>query len=237
MGTLDYQHSYRRNLPHLQPPGATFFVTSRLAGSLPQEVIDQWTRERQWLGSLEQTNPMHHERVKSDFERAWFAKFERLLDRAKSGPVWLKNKQVAEQVAQSLHYRDRRVYRLDAFSIMPNHVHVVFKPLAVTQAVSLRRQSNKTPVSMELDSGIVPQADSLRYHSLASIMQSLKGYTAFQANKVLGREGEFWVHESYDHCIRSADEWRRIVAYVLNNPVKAGYVEHWQAWKWSYRRV
>ena len=65
---------------------------------------------------LAQTNPSHHERVKSDFERAWFAKFESLLDGAACGPVWLREQQIAPQVAESLHYRDGKVYRLDAFS-------------------------------------------------------------------------------------------------------------------------
>lgn len=226
MGTLDFQHSYRRNLPHIQPPGATFFLTFRLAGSLPQDVVDQWNKERQLLGHLKQNNPSHHERIKSDFERAWFVKFEALLDGATCGPVWLRDEQIAAQVAESLHYRDGKVYRLDAFSIMPNHVHVVFRPLPVTQPVSLRSQVECT----------LSQADSLRYHSLASIMQSLKGYTSFQANRLLGREGEFWAHGSYDHYIRDAEKWRRIVAYVLNNPVKAGYVDHWRGWKWNYRR-
>ncbi len=32
-------------------------------------------------------NPFHHEQVKADFERVWFAKFERILDGAGIGPV------------------------------------------------------------------------------------------------------------------------------------------------------
>jgi hypothetical protein len=48
---------------------------------------------------------------------------------------------------------------------------------------------------------------------------------------------EFWAHESYDHYVRDADEWERIVAYVLNNPVKAGYVANWREWRWNYRRT
>ena len=75
------------------------------------------------------------------------------------------------------------------------------------------------------------------YPSLASIMQSLKGYTAFKCNRMLCRDGEFRAHKSYDHWIRDVDEWQRTVAYVLNNPVKAGYVKRWQDWKWNYRRV
>jgi hypothetical protein len=68
-------------------------------------------------------------------------------------------------------------------------------------------------------------------------MQSLKGFTAYECNRFLGREGEFWAHESFDHFVRDHEEWSRIIAYVLNNPVKAGYVSKWQEWRWSYRRT
>jgi len=212
MSHFTYRPAYRRNLPHIQPPGATFFVTFRLAGSLPQDVVSQWRREREWLEHLASTNVSHYDQIKTEFERFWFAKFELLLDGAIVGPVWLNDERVASQVAESLQYRHGKVYRLDAFTIMSNHVHAVIKPLPADN-------------------------EGIEYHSLAAIMQSLKGYTAFKANHLLGREGEFWAHESYDHWIRDDDEWQRTVAYVLNNPLKARYVERWQDWKWNYRRV
>lgn len=221
MGQFDYQPSYRRNLPHIQPPGATFFVTARLAGSLPKVVVDQWNKARKWLAHLAETNPIHYLQIKSDFERAWFAKFESILDGAKAGPLWLNDERVAARVAESLHHRDGKVYRLDSFSIMPNHFHVVFKPLPIGPLGEF--------VSETAD-------DKEPYYSLASIMQSLKGYTSYKANRLLDRSGEFWAHESYDHYVRNADEWQRIMAYVLNNPVKAGYVDDWRKWKWNYRR-
>ena len=56
---------------------------------------------------------------------------------------------------------------------------------------------------------------------LSSIMHSLKGYTAHQANKILGRQGGFWQHESYDHWVRDEDELERIVEYIDANPVRA----------------
>ena len=34
--------------------------------------------------------------------------------------------------------------------------------------------------------------------------------------------------------MRDEDEWRRIVWYVLNNPVKAGLVQEWREWPWTY---
>lgn len=39
-----------------------------------------------------------------------------------------------------------------------------------------------------------------------------------------------WAHEGFDHYICDAEERQRILAYVLNNPVKAGYVKRWQDW-------
>jgi len=214
MSHLDYRPTYRRNLPHIQPPGATLFITFRLAGSLPEKVITEWRAEREWLNRLSTNNPSYYEQLAPQFERAWFSKFERILDGCEFGPLWLQDDRVAEIVKDSLHYRDGKVFRLDAFSIMPNHVHAVVKPLPIFPA------TDPDPT----------------YHSIASIMQSLKGYTSFKCNRCLDKEGEFWAHESYDHWIRDADEWQRVVAYVLNNPVKAQFVSSWRAWKWNFSR-
>jgi len=70
--------------------------------------------------------------------------------------------------------------------------------------------------------------------SLAKYMHSLKGYTGKMANKILGRNGDFWQHESYDHVVWDQAELRRIVEYVLENPVKAGLVLDQGDWKWSF---
>ena len=61
----------------------------------------------------------------------WFRKFETALDNAQSGPLWLKDERIVKEVAESLRYRDGKVYRLDAYCIMANHVHAVFAPLAI----------------------------------------------------------------------------------------------------------
>ena len=57
----------------------------------------------------------------------------------------------------------------------------------------------------------------------SQLLKSIKGVTAREANKVLGRTGEqFWQHESYDHYVRNDVEREKIVAYIENNSVKAG---------------
>jgi REP element-mobilizing transposase RayT len=69
---------------------------------------------------------------------------------------------------------------------------------------------------------------------MSAIMHSLKLYTARESNRLLGRIGQFWQHENYDHVLRNEAELNRITRYVLNNPVMAGVVEYWEDWKWSY---
>src|SRR5258708_2235168 len=60
----------------------------------------------------------------------------------------------------------------------------------------------------------------------SKLLQSLKGATAREANRILGRTGEmFWQAESYDHWIRDEKERERIVSYIEDNPVKAGLVK------------
>ncbi len=71
-------------------------------------------------------------------------------------------------------------------------------------------------------------------HSISKIMKSIKGFTARECNKILNRKGQFWQDESYDHILRNEREFENIIYYVLNNPVKAGFVEKWRDWQWNY---
>jgi putative transposase len=69
---------------------------------------------------------------------------------------------------------------------------------------------------------------------LKKITQYLKGNSAREANNILGRTGQsFWQEESYDHWARDEDEFYRIIAYIENNPVKAGLASLPEGWAWS----
>ena len=69
---------------------------------------------------------------------------------------------------------------------------------------------------------------------LFRILQSLKRFTAFEANKILRKQGSFWQKESYDHLIKSRKELADTISYILNNPVKAGLVSDWNEWGYTY---
>ena len=206
---LVYKLSYRRRLPHIQPEGATFFVTSRLADSLSPEVIERLCREKKQIDlELEKIVDINERKKKAYLEeRRFFGKWDDALDNSDTEIKYLSDSRIADLVSESLHYRDNKVYELIAFCIMPNHKHVVFKPLEEGEG---------------------------KYYPLSKIMHSLKRHTAYEANLLLERNGAFWQHENYDHFARDEAELERIIKYVLYNPVKAGLVDDWAKWKWSY---
>lgn len=202
---------YRRHLPHFQPPGAILFVTFRLYNSLPLPVIESLLQEAEALEKVFLNLPVPERRQEAyQAQKKMFAKWDAALDHEQQSERWLQRDEIAKVVADSMHYLDGKKYDLIAYCIMPNHVHIVFEPLLEK-----------------------PE----RYYSLGSIMQSLKGYTAWKAHQILGRKGAFWQDESYDHVVRDNQELQRIIDYTLQNPVKAGLVESAEEWKWSYLKA
>lgn len=207
---MEYKPFYRRHLPHIQPEGYTLFVTFRLAGSLPAAVVDRLQAETEAEARRLQAiaDPAARARETALSHKRSFGRWDRALDKL-SGPRWLGETAIARLVADALHHRHPAVYWLDAFCVMPNHVHAVLAPA---------------------------EDEDGRPLSLPAILHSLKRYTAAEANRLLGQQGAFWQHESYDHVIRDPDEWGRVIGYVLHNPVKAGLVADWEEWPWSYLR-
>ncbi|MGD0220848.1 MAG: transposase [Terriglobia bacterium] len=65
-------------------------------------------------------------------------------------------------------------------------------------------------------------------YELPRIVHSWKSFTANRANLLIGRTGQFWQPEPYDHLIRDEEDFGRQVEYVLSNPVRAGL----RNWKW-----
>jgi REP element-mobilizing transposase RayT len=73
----------------------------------------------------------------------------------------------------------------------------------------------------------------LPHVSPSKLLQSVKGFSAKEANKLLGRTGQaFWQAESYDHWTRD-EEFERVRRYIEHNPVRAGLVGRPEDYRWS----
>ncbi|MBM3181086.1 MAG: hypothetical protein FJZ86_12115 [Chloroflexi bacterium] len=208
---------YRRNLPHWQPEGAMFFITFRLANSLPIHIIQELEAERERQKKIIRAKysgaQQHAELYKLD--KKHFGQFDAWLDRCvEESPRWLADEKVAQIVADEIHWLDGERYSLVAYCLMSNHGHLVIDTA----------ERNIKPT----------HAGVTRKYPLTDTMKLLKGRTARFCNQALGRSGTFWQAESYDHVIRNQKEYENIVWYVINNPVKAGLVEQWEDWKYTY---
>jgi REP element-mobilizing transposase RayT len=200
---------YHRNLPHYHLDGYPLFITFRLFGSLPIEVLTQLKAQRELeLKALE--NGVLAER--HEIEKKHFERYDDWLARCEFGPRWLQTDKIADIVAKEIHNLNGNRYQLMAYCIMPNHVHLLIESVVVEVAKH--------------------QGKSARY-PVTETLRLLKGRTARYCNLELSHSGRFWQHESYDHVVRDEQELERTILYILNNPIKAGLVNEWKNWPFT----
>ena len=99
----------RGYLPHRDERGLVQFVTFRLADAFPEELRSEW----QALLEIED-------------DRKRQTELEAYLDKGR-GECHLRRRDVAAIVEDSLLFRHDVHYELNAWVIMPNHVHILFR--------------------------------------------------------------------------------------------------------------
>lgn len=113
----------QNRLPHWQQPGATYFVTFRMADAIPADLRAQWQEERTaWLKFHPQP---WNDATEREYHRLFSGAIEGWLD-AGHGSCCLARTKVAAIVAECLGHFDGTRYVQHAWVIMPNHVHALF---------------------------------------------------------------------------------------------------------------
>ena len=203
---------YHRHLPHWRKEGALYFVTFRLADSIPRDVMEAWTEDRRtWMAAhglgVDLPEQLRKERylaipegVRRAFERDQAHRFFRELDKC-HGSCLLRDPEAAKHVAAALEFHHGRNMHCGDFVIMPNHVHALVAP---SPGKALER-----------------------------LLQSVKRYSAVRINALAGRTGTLWQKESYDHIVRDEAELGRIRLYIENNPAK----EHLKPGEYYYHKA
>jgi REP element-mobilizing transposase RayT len=115
---------HEHHLPHWQQEEVFYFVTWRLADSLPASWLADWQAEKDaWL--------RHHPQPwDAETEAEYHDRFSRRIDDwldSGHGSCLLREPAHAQIVADAFHHFDGQRYDLDSFVIMPNHVHVLFR--------------------------------------------------------------------------------------------------------------
>jgi hypothetical protein len=113
-------HSRTRGyLPHIVQPKSIYFVTFRLADSLPASFLLQCKEKAhsKWLAGSAKTMSYQYQKAVQEH-----------LDKS-HGQCWLKKAEIASIVNNAIRYFNNQRYELFAWTIMPNHVHVLFRLL------------------------------------------------------------------------------------------------------------
>lgn len=115
----------RNHLPHWTQGGVTYFVTFRLADSIPAGLLRQWQNEREaWLRW--HPEPWRRE-VEAEYRERFPERQDEWLD-AGGGECLLRRTDIRAEVERCVVHFDGERYDVDAFVLMPNHVHALVTP-------------------------------------------------------------------------------------------------------------
>jgi REP element-mobilizing transposase RayT len=115
--------------------------------------------------------------------------------------------EIARDLAlESCLHANARKCKLFAAVVMLDHVHLICLPLS----------------------------DSRGPFSIPEVMKAIKSESAHRINKALGRTGQVWQDESFDHVLRSNKSLQQKAAYILMNPVRAGLVRNVTDYRWLW---
>ena len=187
----------RGHLPHWYQPGVTYFVTFRTDDSVPQGVLRSWHERRAlWLRDhgIDPTAATWRERLAQspDDERQFHALFTR----------------------EFMNYLDR------GYGACP-----LRRPDAAQCVASALSHFDGDRYTLG-DFVVMPNHVHLIVclHGATEVEAQCKSWKTFSAgrlNRLLGRRGRFWQEESFDHLVRSPEQFEHFRRYIADNPLKA----------------
>src|SRR5262245_49315980 len=173
----------RRHLPHWDVPGAMYFVTTCLHGSIPAQGLLDVQGYRKELDAQQRPADVPKDEWQRRLDKLEFARVDEWLD-LRPAARHLADSRLGRIVCNAIVHFAASRYDVFAYAVMPSHMHWIVRARAdwVESEVG---KGDRTPREM--------------------IMHSLKRFTAQKCNEILAHEGVFWQAESYDHCIRGED--------------------------------
>ncbi len=171
-----------------------------------------------------------------DFEKSTQAITFRLADSVPAGVIKDWKSQLATMPEASV--REKELHRLIARYEDAGHGDAVLKrPDCATIIQDKLVEGHPFRYSL-IDWCIMPNhvhilIRLMENQSLADIVQFWKGGSAIEINRLLHQKGTLWQREYYDRYVRDLDHLHDCIAYIRNNPVKAGLCDRPEDWPFS----
>ena len=191
-------HKTNRNLPHWTREGSVYWITFRLADSLPQEKLTAWRAEREcWLN--QHPHPWSEEEWK-EYDESLGERLQSWLD-AGYGSCALMRPDVRQIMQDCLLRFDGERLRLHNAVIMPNHVHLLLEPLAGNELAELLKgikgASARKANQILGNTGTAFWMDESYDHIVRSERQRQHFIRYIAENPVKAKlaAGQFWLHQ------------------------------------------
>lgn len=205
----------QRHLPHQVPSGYPIFLNWNLKGAVPRQLIDELEEEARKLASEPKRAGESEANRKIRHAKILFARRDASLDRDSKAYF-------SQNGVRTYTFANRPMWLAD-----PSAACEVVKSF-LWGVESRYRLWAFVVMGNHVHGLLTPNVD------LEIITQGIKGFTAFQINKLQNATGRiFWQDESFDHWARDDDEFYRIIHYIEQNPVVAGLCERADQWVWS----
>jgi len=213
------------NLPHWRQDGVTYFVTFRLADSLPSGKLAALRLERE---AWRKHNPEPwSEEQETQYHRRFSGRVDQWLDQG-AGSCALQLPDCRAIVTNALRFFDSDRYHLGEFVVAANHVHAVVTPLGPNSLSAIlhswksftAKEIAKIPAAAarlepfwnrpnngegpERGSGVPPPEGP----EIANERQDAA------AISYSARQRAVWQKEYYDHIVRSPEALYRVEAYI-----------------------
>ena len=116
---------------------------------------------------------------------------------------------------------------LDAFVIMPNHMHGI---IVITESPSNVGAQHVAPSKRHFTSSNKKMTPNVKAGSLSAAMRSYKAAVTRQVNRLYHAPGEqLWQRNFHDHIIRNHVGLNHLRTYVINNPASWSKDSLWSA--------
>ncbi|MFP4203321.1 MAG: transposase, partial [Opitutales bacterium] len=188
----------RRNLPHWKKRGATYWITFRMADSLPQAKLEAWKAERD---AWKKTHPEPwDDNTWREYNKRFGERLEQWLD-AGMGSCALARSDVREAVKACLLKFDGERLIVYSAVIMPNHVHALITPLG-GEDISKLLQGIKGASAREANKILGTSGTFWLDESFDHIVRSAAQYRHYlsyiQENPIKANlpKNKFWLHKS-----------------------------------------
>ncbi len=129
------------------------------------------------------------------------------------------HRSAAGTIAEGMWYQIPQYFancQLDAFIVMPNHIHGI---LGLTTLDRASDHASQSPQQLLKGGFAGPLNPMLSNHSVAKILRWYKGRCKFEIAKI--NPAFAWQSRFYDHIIRHSADLARIQQYITTNPA------HW----------